>query len=420
MASPFESDAAGRGQIDIATHAHGHLRLRDSARAEHPEPALTADAAYPSLLPNMPGLADGSNPYLLGIVLSHTHGDHHGLTGLIHSTVPIFMGAQARIVLLASQPFVRHSPLPKTITSYRNRLSFDLGPFRIMPYLADHSAFDAYSLLIEADGKRVFYSGDLRAHGRKARLFEDLLRRPPETIDVLLLEGTTLSRPDVASAPETERELEQRILGIMKSFPGLVLAAFSPQNIDRFVTIFRATRRAGRVFIADVYLAHLLNQLNLPSLPQPANGVMRVYLPDRQKRRVIADRLFDVVSRHRSALIYPEEIEINARKWVMLFRDSMMPDIDRLPPNTATTLIYSLWPGYLDQYRSRLTSWCQKRAILLKTAHTSGHADPDGLVRLAKALSPRMVIPVHTVSPRIMESLIPNVHILHDGDWLTV
>jgi len=381
---------------------------------------LTAGAVDAALLPDIPGLVDGSNPNLLGIVLSHTHGDHHGLTGLVHSTVPVFMGAQAQIVLLASQPFVRQSPHPKTIRSYRNQLPFDLGPFRITPYLADHSAFDAYSLLVEADDKRLFYSGDLRAHGRKARLFEDLVQHAPEAIDVLLLEGTTLSRPDMVSTPETEKELEQRILGIMRGSSGLVLAAFSPQNIDRFVTIFRATRRAGRVFIADVYLAHLLNQLALPSLPQPANGALRVYLPDPQRHRVIADRLFDVVSRHQSARIYLEEIEANPRKWVMLFRDSMMPDIDRLPPRTATTLIYSVWPGYLDRDRSQLASWCQKRAILLKMAHTSGHADPSSLVRLAKALNPRVVIPIHTEAPRVMESLVGNVRILHDGDWLTV
>uniref|UniRef100_UPI001C5CADBA hypothetical protein n=1 Tax=Escherichia fergusonii TaxID=564 RepID=UPI001C5CADBA len=69
----------------------------------------------------------------------------------------------------------------------------------ITPYLADHSAFDAYSLLVEAHGKRAFYSGDIRAHGRKARLFENLVEHPPQAIDVLLLEGTTLSRPGMAS-----------------------------------------------------------------------------------------------------------------------------------------------------------------------------------------------------------------------------
>jgi ribonuclease J len=55
---------------------------------------LTANTADVSLLPPVAALTDGSNPHLLGIVLSHTHGDHYGLTGLVHSTVNIFMGAQ--------------------------------------------------------------------------------------------------------------------------------------------------------------------------------------------------------------------------------------------------------------------------------------------------------------------------------------
>ncbi|MFZ5681309.1 MAG: MBL fold metallo-hydrolase [Bradyrhizobiaceae bacterium] len=381
---------------------------------------LTADDAVPSLLPDIAGLTDGSNPHLLGIILSHTHGDHYGLTGLVHASIPIFMGAQAQTILLASRHFVPQGPLPQTIGRYRNQTPFDLGPFRITPYLADHSAFDAYSLLVEAHGKRAFYSGDIRAHGRKARLFENLVEHPPQAIDVLLLEGTTLSRPGMASAPETEQELEQRILGMINGSSGLVLASFSPQNIDRFVTIFRATKRAGRTFIADVYLAHLLDQLALPSLPKPSNGGLRVYLPDSQKRRIIADQLFDVVSRYRSARIYSEEIVASPGKWVMLFRDSMTRDIDRLPPRITTVLIYSMWPGYLDRDRSQLASWCQKQAVALEIAHTSGHAEPDSLARLAEALNPRMVVPIHTEAPQVMGSLIPNVRALRDGDWLDI
>lgn len=63
---------------------------------------LTADDAVPSLLPDIAGLTDGSNPHLLGIILSHTHGDHYGLTGLVHASIPIFMGAQAQTILRAS------------------------------------------------------------------------------------------------------------------------------------------------------------------------------------------------------------------------------------------------------------------------------------------------------------------------------
>lgn len=49
-----------------------------------------------------------------------------------------------------------------------NRSSIDIGQFRVTPYLVDHSAFDAYALLIEADGghRRATYG---RHHHRTNR-----------------------------------------------------------------------------------------------------------------------------------------------------------------------------------------------------------------------------------------------------------
>jgi len=44
-----------------------------------------------------------------------------------------------------------------------------LGPFTVLPRLVDHSGFDAYAMEVEADGKRLFYSGDLRATAAKDR-----------------------------------------------------------------------------------------------------------------------------------------------------------------------------------------------------------------------------------------------------------
>jgi ribonuclease J len=187
---------------------------------------LDAAKADASLLPTIGGLSDGSNPGLLGVVLSHIHGDHYGLTGLLDGRIPVFMGYRAEALLRASRPFLRTMAQPQTIRTYADRIPFDLGPFHITPFLIDHSGFDAYSLLVEADGKRVFYSGDLRAHGRKSRLVEDLIREPPAAIDVLVLEGTTLSRSDHSTPPETEQQLEARILEIIKRAPGLVLAVF--------------------------------------------------------------------------------------------------------------------------------------------------------------------------------------------------
>lgn len=382
---------------------------------------LDAPEPDPSLLPEIPGLTDGSNSKLLGVVISHPHGDHYGLVGLAHSTVPVFIGSAARTVLMASKPFVRMPLDAETLQTYASGKTFELGPFRITPFLTDHSAFDAHSFLVEASGKRVFYSGDIRAHGRKAYQVEKLLRQPPPAIDVLLLEGTTLSRSEsLSSKSKTESELEDQIVKQIEDAPGLVLASFSPQNIDRFVTIYRATRRAGREFIGDVYLAHVLSELKLDTLPQAASGAFRVYLPQRQRSRIIADEGFDLLNDLKASRIYLGEIASNPTNWVMLFRESMMSDIDRLSSAVPATLLYSLWSGYLAQGNGKLQLWCQSRGIKLVLAHTSGHADPRTLVRFANALKAKTVIPIHTEASDVMENLIPNVSIVPDGKWFAV
>ena len=96
----------------------------------------------------------------------------------------------------------------------------ETGPFRITPYLADHSAYDAYSILVEADGRKLFYSGDFRGHGRKGRLLDRLVVDPPRAVDVLMLEGTTLGRED-SSGPQTETDLEQEFERLFAAASGM-------------------------------------------------------------------------------------------------------------------------------------------------------------------------------------------------------
>ena len=81
--------------------------------------------------------------------------------------MPVYIGEPASRILSEAAFF---SPLgiSRQPSGYlRHRQAFDLGPFRVTPFLNDHCAFDAYSLLIEAGGRRLFYTGDIRAHGRK-------------------------------------------------------------------------------------------------------------------------------------------------------------------------------------------------------------------------------------------------------------
>ena len=175
-------------------------------------------------------------------------GNHFGLLAHVSAAVPVFMGVDARRILTAAAPFLPGNwPVPAQGGDFKDRVPVAIGAFTITPFLVDHSAYDAYALLIEADGKKIFYSGDIRAHGRKAKLTEKLILNPPRDIDVLLLEGSSLGRIGSDETFPTEADIEQKLVNTFKETKGLALVHASAQNIDRFVSIFRACKKTGRI-----------------------------------------------------------------------------------------------------------------------------------------------------------------------------
>ena len=119
--------------------------------------------------------------------------------------------------------------------------------------LVDHSAVDAYAFLIEAEGKRIFYSGDFRAHGRKSILFEKLIDNPPKNIDVLFMEGTMIKRSNDQFPDETS--VENKIYEVIKGQDNISFIISSSQNIDRIVSAYRACLRTRKTLVIDLYTA---------------------------------------------------------------------------------------------------------------------------------------------------------------------
>lgn len=385
----------GRNEIGgncVAVHADGASILLDLG-----EP-LMGEVFGEAALPDVEGLTDGSNPNLLGIVISHPHLDHYGLVQFASPSVPKYIGREADKLLRAASAFTPYGMNFENVCHYRDRQSFLIGPFRITPYLADHSAFDSYSLLIEAAGKRLFYSGDLRGHGWKSWAFKRLLTHPPRDIDALLLEGTTLSRDDRGPAM-TEAQLVEQIAAKCRETEGIVLAGFSGQNIDRLVTFYKATLKSGRIFVADCYIAHLLHSIGRATLPDPTSGAMRIFLPSRMKGQIVRNQLFDVVAPFRRSRIYPDELFSDKCKWVMTFRASMAGDFEGDGQLEGGRLIYSMWPGYLERGSPDLRDWCDKNGVAFDILHTSGHASRDDLARVVQALKPKTILPIHTLAP---------------------
>jgi len=379
---------------------------------------LLLDSELPDVpLPPVSGFTE-FDPSLLGVFISHPHLDHYGLAPKLLPEIPILIGLAALRILTAAGKFVPGGVSFNNTIEIKDRTPIVLGPFTLTPYLVDHSAYDAYALLVEAEGQRLFYSGDFRGHGRKGKLLNRLVSHPPKNIDVLLMEGSTFGRSGVDDKYPSESELESKFLELFRNIEGMALVWCSGQNIDRLVTVYRACRHSGRQFIADMYTACVLRAIENPRLPQPGWAGFRVYLPWTQKQTIIKKELFDLAKSFALWRIYPDQLRKEANKSMMLFRPSMRKDLEKADCLKDATLVYSLWSGYLkrDQYRP-LVDWLNKKSIPLVYCHTSGHAPVSDLKHLADALAPKMLVPIHSFKPEQFPDHFENVVLKDDGQW---
>ena len=373
-----------------------------------------------NLLPTVSGFTE-QDTSLLAVLISHLHMDHYGLARKIRRDIPIWIGKDAHNIMKAASPYVPNGFALDSPQYLSNGHTVNIGPFRITPFLVDHSAFDAYALLIEADGKRVFYSGDFRGHGRKRRLFEEMLVNPPGNIDVMLMEGTTIGRAGSKEGFLTESDLEDEFTRAFKQTEGLHFVWTSSQNIDRIVTIFRAAKKANRLLLIDLYTAEILKATGRDTIPQSNWSDVKLYVPHRQKVHILKNKLFDSLEQHKVNRIYPEKLPDIATKSVMIFRPIAIGDKGVEKSLAGSALSYSLWEGYLQEESSRRAlTWLKKNNIPLEVIHTSGHASVVSLERFASALKPNRLVPIHTFEPEKFSDQFSNVECQQDGVWWEV
>lgn len=380
---------------------------------------LDGDPENTTTHPAIDGLNGGGD--LLALVLSHGHVDHWGLAHLAGPDLPVALGAATYRILQAAAPFVPKPYVPATPITFANSTTLTFGPFRITPHLVDHSAFDAYALEVEADGQRLFYSGDIRGHGRKAALFERLIAHPPRDIDVMLMEGSSFGRLDPDHRFPTECDVEQRFVELFQTTDGLALVAASAQNIDRMVSLYRACKRSGRTLLIDLYTAEVLRATGNANIPQSGWPSVAVYVPHYQRVQIKRSARFDLLEPHQSSRIFADRLAAMAPNTALLFRAAMLRDLDHAGCLTKARAIWSQWDGYLVQERGMaLRSDLAARGIPLDHAHTSGHASIADLKRLAVAVAPKMLVPVHTYQPEQFPEHFKAVSLKQDGEWWEV
>ena len=366
-------------------------------------------------LPSVPGL-HGGDPSLLGVVVSHLHGDHSGLVPYASPQVPLAMGPAAARILREAEFFTGRMPLPEPRWPLIDRQPFEIGPFRITPYQVEHSAFDSFALLVEAEGRRLFYTGDFRAHGNDRDPWARLLADPPREVHALLMEGTQIGDGREREGP-SEADLRGTLARRFADWPGLVLATWSSQNLDRLRTIYEAAQVAGRTLVVDLYTATLAAAAGAPGMPVPGSEGLEVYCRRRERIQVKDAGEFGRVRKVHPVRVFPEDLAPRAGELVLMLRPSMARELKQAGALPGALAIWSMWRGYLEgPTEQRLQRTLTRHGVPLEVHHVSGHAYVRDLQGLVGAIRPVRVIPIHTGEPERYAAEFDGVEQRCDGE----
>ena len=338
--------------------------------------------------------------------VSHAHQDHWGYMDLLPDSCIIYSGRETQTLIRITRCIARMPFVKLAWHNFRSEKSVYLGSFVITPFLIDHSAYDAYAFHISVCKVSILYTGDIRFHGRKMVLSQNLSKRLKKVtqnrqIDLLITEGTNLSGTGVKPATcRTESGLEQEFEKVFSSHEKPVIIQMSGQNLDRLVTIYRACLKTGRWLILDPYTAFVASRLkthNIPELNQ--HWDISVLLPEQEHLWNSLGLPAKKVQWMSPFSVDLDDLRKN-QHYVLLFRYWIGQAIDAkdiLPDGSS--FIYSMSSYYLDKTEKQwggLAKRINEGELTFYNLHVSGHSYPEDLKIFIDQINPRFIFPVHT------------------------
>ncbi|RZB37102.1 MAG: hypothetical protein SRB2_01606 [Desulfobacteraceae bacterium Eth-SRB2] len=145
---------------------------------------------------------------------------------------------------------------------------------------------------------------------------------------------------------------------------------------------------------------------------------IRVCYPQLLARRFKKLGLGDILKRHRSNGIRWTRLNEIENKAVMLIRPGFIWDIKKFLDLKDATWIYSMWRGYFERSKPlrNLKSYLEDKGVRYEHLHKSGHAKLEDLKKLVDAMTPEMVILIHSFHPDKFKDYFPNVRLVDDGE----
>jgi putative mRNA 3-end processing factor len=221
------------------------------------------------------------------VVLTHAHLDHSG-------NIPSLFLSGSNISVLGTNPTFELSDLliedmlkisgfylPFEYADLNNMMSHSktlqykekhlVNDMEITLYETGH-IIGGSSILVEVEGKRIFYTGDINKRGSKLLRPADL--DLPE-VDILIIEST-YSQTEQAPREESEKNLVQFAYDVIERGGTLFIPAFSVERAQEIACVLKASNFKHRISMDGMALKANEIMLRNPSFLRDPDGFKKI------------------------------------------------------------------------------------------------------------------------------------------------
>lgn len=368
------------------------------------------------------------------VLFTHYHGDHVGLKNRIPDGIPMYVGRTAKEIMkiiATGVDFVKEKnghpediemPVIEKMRPYwKLGKAEDFSGIKVTPLVCDHSALDAYMFVIELNGKHILYTGDFRDHGIPGEeTFERMIREKVRKVDILVTEGTMVSRvaEEKNNNIKTEEELGRRAAEIFAAHHENVVLV-SSTNLDSVMEFYHATPE-DKAFLCDPYQARVMKT----AIEARSRFFAKYHY--RKQIYVLCPGEYDGYMKDLLEYRIPEtkrcpfsmaDPNIYLKKgFVMLARANRNPNREtgrfeeRMAKMNDPFITYSMWIGYLpggkaeDPAVVRFMDGYMDESHM-EVLHTSGHVYVETIKKLMDMTNPEVIIPMHTEDAKTFEEV---------------
>jgi len=398
------------------------------------------------------------------VFLSHAHMDHSGYVGYL-GNIPLYCSAETQTLLKTIADIGNLSGFESEIieierrkikqrkdakkTGYfpethyvdkgdtikrtykelrNNETQTTENEIMITGFNVGHSVPGSMLSLIEADGKQILYTGDIRFHGRNQPDLSGLSGLKP---DLMITEGTNIDDDEADNEDQVQTDIRTHI----SNTDHLVMVGFAWKDIERYETVRDAALAEDKIPVFDPRLAYTLARLGRDIYEEDAKVFVErsdgmIYSPSdyvRSKHKVglmdfdewsSAPATRNTDTCHLKEGVTTLDIKSEPNVYVLqldFYRVKNLLDIGKIPGSKYIRAQCEPFNKRMELSAERLNHWLEFFQINEQNdyqpyhCHASRHACGPDILRFIENVKPKKLVPIHTEKPKAFEGIVPVV-----------